>query len=97
MTLASDSELVPDMCAEKQRGAGTAATMSATPWASSSWRISKAWQADLQKKRDIVLRGKNGPGEGRTRRRGRSPKQDDTQPVFFHQLPQEYYLEVIQS
>ena len=50
----------------------------------------------MQKKRDIygarLVQPKDGPDDAAGLV---APKQDDTQPVFFHQLPQEYYLEVI--
>ena len=52
----------------------------------------------MQKKRDIygarMVRAKDGPDDAAGLA---APKQDDTQPAFFHQLPQEYYLEVIRA
>ena len=59
---------------------------------------SKARQADAQKKRDIygarMVQAKDGPDDAAGLV---AAKQDDTQPVFFNQLPIEYYLEVIHS
>ena len=98
VTLASDAELVPDMCAEKQRRWYSGYNIGDAMGFIILETYSKVWQADLQKKRDIygarMVQAKDGPDDAAGLA---APKQDDTQPVFFHQLPQEYYLEVIHS
>ena len=92
VTLASDAELVPDMCAEKQirwcSGYNVGDAMSFIILEN----YSKVWQADIYGAR--MVQAKDGPDDAAG---PAAPKQDDTQPVFFHQLPQEYYLEVIHS
>ena len=98
VTLASDLELVPDMCPEKQRRWYSGYNVGDAMGFIGLENYNKVWQADAQKKRDIygarMVQAKDGPDDAAGLV---AAKQDDTQPVFFNQLPIEYYLEVIHS
>jgi len=95
VTLSSEQELVPDMCPEKERShykgynVGDAmAFINLEPY-------SKVWQAEVQKKRDIygarMLTTKDEDKDTEP------PSKDELQPVFFNQLPVDYYMELIHS
>jgi hypothetical protein len=96
VTLGSEQELVPDMCPEKQRSYYKGYNVSDAMGFLNLEPYSKVWQAEVQKKRDIygpqrMLTPKDDSKDTET------PKKDDLQPVFFHQLPVDYYLELIHS
>ena len=88
MTLASDAELVPDMCAEKQRCWYSGYNIGDAMGFIILETYSKVWQADLQKKRDIygarMVRAKDGPDDAAGLA---APKQDDTRLVFSTNCP----------
>ena len=96
-TFVSDMELVPDMCPEKARCHYTGYNVGDALGFINLENYGKVWQAENQKKRDIygarMIQLKDGGDEAA----GPLPKQDDLQPVFFHALPAEYYLECIHS
>ena len=85
VTLASDAELVPDMCLETQRRWYSGYDVGDAIGFIILEDYSKVWQAELQKKRGIygarLAQAKDGPDDAAGLV---APKQDDTQPVFFH-------------
>ena len=95
VSLASEQELVPDMCPEKQRSLYTGYNIGDAMAFINLEPYNKVWQAEVQKKRDIygarMLISKEDDKDTEP------PKKDDLQPVFFHQLPVDYYLELIHS
>ena len=95
VTLASEQELVPDMCPEKQRSHYKGYNIGDAMGFINLEPYSKVWQAEVQKKRDIygarMFTTKDDDKDTEP------PNKDDLQPVFFHQLPVDYYLELIHS
>ena len=95
VSLASEQELVPDMCPEKQRSLYTGYNIGDAMAFINLEPYNKVWQAEVQKKRDIygarMLISKEDDKDAEP------TKKDDLQPVFFHQLPVDYYLELIHS
>lgn len=97
VTLASGAELVPDMCPEKPRSKYSGYNVGDALGFINLENHSKVWQAEFGKKRDIygprMIQLKDSAEDAADP----APKQEDMQPVFYHQLPSEYYLEIIHS
>ncbi len=91
VTLASGAELVPDMCPEKPRRLYSGYIIGDAVGFIILENYSRVWQAGWQKKRGIyaarMVQAKDGPDDAAGLV---APKQEGSQPVFFHQLPQDY-------
>ncbi|MFM7984225.1 MAG: hypothetical protein ACKPKO_33375, partial [Candidatus Fonsibacter sp.] len=97
VTLTSNMAFVPDMCPEKQSSVYVGYNVSDVVGFVNLEMYSKVWQARVQTKRDIY-----GANTVTLKYVGdqyayQPRKHDELQPVFYHQLPTELYLEVIHS
>ena len=97
VTFASSSELVPDMCPEKQRSLYSGYNVGDALGFINLEMYHQVWQAELQKKREIYGDRMVAASEPDTSEPNIPTSKIDLQPVFYHQLPPDYYLEVIHS
>ena len=102
VTLASTAELVPDMCPEKQRSLFSGYNVGDALGFINLEMYHQVWQADVQKKRDIYGARMVAVSEGDAIANVAATPPPSTgkgelEPVFYHQLPPDYYLEVIHS
>lgn len=96
-TYTSEMELVPDMCPEKARSIYPGYNVGDALAFVNLEMYSKVWQAEVQKKRDIYGARMVTLKDSGDQDAGPAPNKEDLQPVFYHQLPPDYHIEVIHS
>ena len=85
------------MCPEKQRSIYDGYNVADALGFVNLEMYNKVWQANVQMKRDIYGANMVTLKDVGDQDAGPAPDNDELQPVFYHQLPTDLYLEVIHS